>query len=213
MNKSENYHLLNTLVNLREQEELMLFSKLYPIHPIEEMAVVEYLSDAYQQESFEYPHQAPPFNEAAALWSAKTLYHASQLLINREKPSTELKDLFPPFGKPTHASQILSADLTLRFLPIVLQQAEDIDPEDQLIDLLEQILVQWHYSSIGYLLKEEELNFEPVIQNLCLRQLYVNRIIEKKADDLAQKPQLQKYIKASLGDYKELLWQELSFKE
>ena len=108
-------------------------------------------------------------------------------------------------------SQILSADLTLRFLPIVLQQADDIDPEDPLIELIEQVLTLWHYSSIGYLLKEEDLDFESILKNPCLLQLYTNRVIEKKADDLAQKPQLQKHIKASLGDYKELLWRELSF--
>ena len=207
----EKHHFLETLIHLREKEELMLFSKLYPIHSTEEKAVIDYLLQAHQLESLEYPHQVPPFDEAAALWAAKTVYHASQLLINREKPPTALKEFFPTFPLPIQSSSILSADLTLRFLPIVLQQAEDIDPEDQLIDLLEQILVQWHYSSIGYLLKEENLNFESVLKNACLLQLYVNRIIEKKADDLAQKPQLQKHIKSSLGDYKELLWQELSF--
>ena len=204
MQTQKNHYFLKCLVHLQAQQELMLFSKLYAISPEEDQAVIDFLAALYKKEALDHPFQAPAFNEEAALWGAKTFYHCSQLLINRAKPPKELAAFLSNYEGEINASSILSADLYLRFIPIILLQAQDIDPEDELIVLLESILTKWHYSGVGYLLKEENLDFAPIVSHSCLHQLYVNRVIEKKAQDLSQHPALVELVKASVGNYQKL---------
>ena len=78
-----------------------------------------------------------------------------------------------------------------------------------MITILENILLQWHYSGIGVLLALENLNFEPIFSNPCLEQLYLDRVIEKKDRKRAELPQINEKIRATLGDYTEKYWNEL----
>ena len=52
-----------------------------------------------------------------------------------------------PIEPPTPAHH-LSADLTLRYLPQVLNRARGLDPTDPLIGLLEDVLRRWPLSGV-----------------------------------------------------------------
>ncbi|MGV3539951.1 MAG: hypothetical protein ACO1OQ_09080 [Rufibacter sp.] len=199
-----------TIDTLRRKEELMLFTKVMEVNYEEEALVAELLELEHERESLNYPFTAPAFDAAAAIWAAKTVYFASQLLLYREQSAQELSALLPVLPQQPNASAILSADLCLRFLPPLLQQAQLINSEDALVPILEQHLEQWHYSAVGHDLTIENLNFEAILDNNCLLQLYTDRVIERKSLKLAEQSPIKEQIKASLGNYASTFWSALS---
>lgn len=170
-------HLTKTIQHLRETESILLYDHLLEVHPEDEQASSSYLTTAYKQECLEYPYTAPPFEPIAALWAAKCLYFAAQLLLYRQNKPESLAILFPECPVPLSPSSILSADLSLRFMPDILLQLKLIDPNDPLIAVLEHILAQWHYSGIAYNVDINKLSFEVIKNNLCLQQLYMDRMM------------------------------------
>ena len=190
--------LLFTIQHLRRQEEILLHGLLEPALKEDTKELAAFLADEYAAESFGYPHTPPLFDAAAALWGAKTLYTAAQLLLNRQHGEADLPALLSPFSDPLTESAILSADLSLRFLPPIIAQLQRIDPDDALIPILENILITWHYSGIGHSLPIEKLNFEPLSGMFCLRQLYIDRVIELKNQALAAHKALSESVKTSL---------------
>lgn len=200
---------LKMLLNLR-QEGVMLYDNLLTIQEAEEREVVYFLELEYQEEKTNYPHQAPDFHPKAALWSAKTVYFAAQLILYRENQPEELKALLPYFDGIIDAEAMLSADLCLRFLPSIISKLKIIDPEDALIEVLETHLITWHYSAIGHALDWSTIDFNNIEKNACLYQLYVDRIIEHKVHSLANLAPFQKGIQASLGWHSKLLWSDLN---
>lgn len=202
------HYFYDTIYQLRTNEEIILYDKLLYFNGDDEVLVKEFLQIEFDVESQNHPFSTPKYNAESALWAAKTVYTACQILLYREHKEAELTDLLPLFSYPITTEAILSADLCLRFLPQVLDEAKLIDPEDQVIPILESILQQWHYSGIGIELTLENLDFDPIFSNPCLEQLYIDRVIEKKDRKRAESPQLLEKIKATLGNYTEKYWKE-----
>jgi len=206
---SENI-LLQMIRHLRQTEEVVLYGKLDNINPEHERKVISFLTVEYEYEKLNFPFEAPPFDEQAAFWSAKTFYLASQLLLYRQHKPKELPKLIQDYDREISASAILSADLILRFMPPLIQQLKLRDVEDKLINILEKILTKWHFSGINYELAGENLNFTPILNNPCLLQLYCNRIIQYKKDKFLTIPEIQQTIVANLGNYQNRFWRELN---
>lgn len=193
---------------VRQQEDIILYGNLLTIDQLESIETVEFLRHEYEREALEYPFCAPPFDEEAALWAAKTLYISAQLILYRENRYTELSVLFHKFDGETNPSTILSADLCLRFIPDMLTQLKLIDSEDELILILEALLYLWHYSGVCYSLNTNQLNFEAITLNKCVHQLYINRIIEHKKLHLATLSVFKEHVASNLGMYSEVLWKD-----
>ncbi|WP_052599572.1 hypothetical protein [Aureispira sp. CCB-QB1] len=201
---------LKMLLNLR-QEEVMLYGNLLSVQDSEVEDVIYFLETEYQEESISYPHETPDFHPQAALWAAKTVYFASQLILYRENQPKELVSLFPSFEGVITPSAILSADLCLRFIPSIITKLKIIDAEDPLVDILENIISIWHYSAIGYSIEYTNINFSTIPQSPCLYQLYIDRIIERKVHSLAELAIFKAGIQASLGWHSQLFWSDLKF--
>ncbi|MES2514465.1 MAG: hypothetical protein V4580_09980 [Bacteroidota bacterium] len=199
---------LNMIQTLRQQEEVMLYGNIMLISDEDAKHVTAFLKSEYQKEIIDHPFKAPAFDDAAALWAAKTVYISAQLMLYRENKGTDLELLLPAFQKEAHASEIMSADLCLRFLPDILVHLKLIDPEDILIPILENFLNSWHYSGVTYPLKTTDMNFSAISANACLQQLYVNRIIQSKNTSLAKLPAFEKHIAAALGLYTTHFWND-----
>lgn len=197
-----------TIQNLRQNEELMLMENLLILPQKEMQAVARFLEEEYRKEALNFPYTAPEFNEAAAIWGAKTVYFAAQLLLYRENKIEDLEALFPKYENDINAGAILSADLCLRFIPAILIELRLIDIEDPLIEQLELILTSWHYSAIAYKQTIGELDFEIIVLNPCLLQLYADRVIKYKRLKLAQHGAMQAMIQANLGAHKTAFWSE-----
>lgn len=168
-----------------------------------------YLQEIYQQESLDYPHQAPPFDAKAALWAAALLYHAAQAILNRKATLEELAPLFDAYSGEKTAGAVLSVDLCLRFLPDLLDKLKVVNPDDGLILLLELQLEQWPYSGVGYASKGWPQQQE--LEHPCVCQLYADRIIAHKDSHWLAVPALEKAVRASLGAYQQKVWPDLEF--
>jgi hypothetical protein len=202
-------HFYNTIANLRSSEDIILYDKLISYTPEDEQLVEQFLQLEYLNECYNYPFTPPAYNGDAAVWAAKTLYNACQLIIHRNDKDEALQAFFTPYKHPIDASAILSADLCLRFLPIAAKDISNIDPDDALVPILQQIIDTWHYSSIGYKISDEPIAMQEISKSQCLLQLYADRVILRQDKQRATEPIINKKIRESFGDYAQLYWQDL----
>jgi len=198
----------NMIQNLRQNEEIMLYGNILKFDELEVIEVIEFLRIEYEAESTDYPHVIPVFDDDAALWAAKTVYIAAQLILYREDEPANLTELLPDFEGEFNPASVLSIDLCLRFLPQMLAQLKLIDQEDKLIAILEEQLYLWHYSGVAYNLELNKLNMSAISSDPCLHQMYVNRIITNQHSALAQHPINRDLVLANLGMYKSEFWRE-----
>lgn len=200
---------LDTIYHLRTIEQVILYDKLITISKEEETDTVSFLEAEYEREILEYPGTVPAFNQEAALWAAKTVYLAAQLLLNRAHKISDLELLLHECREKHDASAIISADICLRFLPQIVAEMKRIDPEDLVIPILEKHLIQFHYSAIGFEIDTEIMNYDIVSVDDCLRQLYIDRIVYRKAVKFAQSDFIKKQLEIGFGDYKKIFWAQL----
>lgn len=201
---------LETLYHLRTKEHVILYNKLITISHADEQDAIAFLEGEYERESTDYPFEAPLFSATAALWGAKTVYLAAQLFLFREHEITELRSLFPIYNGAIDASVMLSADLCLRFLPAIKYALEAVDANDPLISMLEDLLKHFPYSGIGQEKTVTIPDLTVVLNNDCLKQLYLDRITENKAEKWIDQPIIKSGILANIGDYKNDLWREFN---
>lgn len=206
-----NQPFLETLYHLRTVEHVIFYNKLTVISQKEEQEVIDFLHGEYEREAADYPFIAPAFSAEAALWGAKILYFTAQLFLYRDDSEADLSAIIPPFDGVADASAMLSADLCLRFLPSVKYALENVDINDALILLVNKHLTVFPYSGItndGDVLPGVDTSI--VLGNDCLKQLYLDRIAERKAAKWAAEPVIKSALLANLGNYKQELWREFN---
>ncbi|SDQ16655.1 hypothetical protein SAMN05421664_0840 [Chryseobacterium soldanellicola] len=200
---------LDTLFMLRKDECITIFSDLKEISKKEEQDVADYFESEFEKERLEFLSDQISCNKETAVWAAKVVYHSAQLLLIRENTAKDLSILIPQYKGTRDISSVLSADLSLRFLPQIIVTLQATDPEDPLIKLLENILHQFHYSGVGFDLDLEKIDWEEELKERTYRKLYLERIVEKKAYKLAEIPYINQLLMAEFGMYKDIFWREL----
>lgn len=200
---------LDTIFLLRNSGSITVFSNLQEISKKEEQEAGDYFEAEFEKERLEFLSTAIHCDKEAAVWGAKVLYHSAQLYLIRENTSKDLDQLIPRMKITADVSTILSADLSLRFLPQIISVLQTADPYDPLVKILEEILTQFHYSGIGYPLKLEKVNWEKELKDKTYRKLYLERIVEKKAYTLAEIPYINKLLVADFGLHKDVYWRDL----
>lgn len=209
MSQLKKNNFLETIVHLRQEEHLVIHDDLLKTTKAEDEDVLLFLEQEYENESLNYPFIAPSFNKEAALWASKIVYYAALLLLYRKDTKKDLNSLFLDFNEAIDASAILSADLCLRFLPQINAELKHIDKEDSLAFILDKILNSWHYSAIHNDSTPPEIDFKLFFKNDCLRQLYLNRIVEGKIIQWAEIPHINTLLHNSFGYYKNHFWNTL----
>ncbi|WFB66896.1 hypothetical protein [Chryseobacterium sp. WX] len=200
---------LDTIFLLRKEECITLFSNLQQISPQEEAEAGDYFEAEFEKERLEFLSDQLTCSKETAVWAAKVLYHSAQLYLIRENTEKNIDNLIPRFKGTRDIPSILSADLSLRFLPQVMVALHTVDPEDALIPMLENILTQFHYSGVGYDLDLKNVNWTEELQDNTYRKLYLERIVEKRDYKLAEIPFINKLLIAEFGMYKDAFWREL----
>lgn len=200
---------LDTLFLLRKDECITIFSDLKEITKKEEQDAADYFETEFEKERLEFLSDQIDCDRETAVWAAKILYHSVQLYLIRENTAKDLDKLIPKFKGTKSISSVLSADLSLRFLPQTILALQNADPEDTLVKMLENILTQFHYSGIGYDLNLEKINWEEELKDKTYRKLYLERIAEKKAYSLAEIPYINQLLIAEFGMYKDIFWRDL----
>ncbi|WP_228458862.1 hypothetical protein [Chryseobacterium bernardetii] len=175
---------LDTVFLLRKNECITLFSNIRAISLTEEHEAEVYFEAEFEKERLEFLSDQLTCNKTTAVWAAKVLYYSAQLYLVREKTADNLDNLIPEFKGTRDISSILSADLSLRFLPEIIFALNSADPEDPLIKILEEILTEFHYSGVGYDLDLGKVNWEEELKDKTYRKLYLERIVEKKIINL-----------------------------
>ena len=146
----------------------------------------------------------PPLDLAAAAWGLVVLYRGCQSLVYREIDADAVRDALtrPCPAKPS-PEVCYSADLSLRYLPDLLALARGIAADDPLVAGLAGLARDWPLSSVGA--KDVGVvDASAFISHPSLRQLYVDRIIERgdasRLDDAA----VREAVRAALGGFPEL---------
>lgn len=198
---------LETIYHLRTIEQIILYDKLMEVTKQEEKETIAFLNDEYEKERLNYPFEAPVFNEASALWASKIVYFSAQFLLNRQNTDKDLNAFLPDWKAEISASTVLSADLCLRFLPQIVQEFKNIDIDDVIIPILEKHLQTYHYSAIGFENHLEKIDFT-LFKNDCFRQLYLNRITNRKDVALSKIRELNKMLQSNFGAYSKQFWND-----
>ena len=204
---------LDTLFLLRKEECITIFTDIQEISQKEEQDAADYFESEFEKERLEFLLNEINCDKETAVWAAKILYHSAQLHLIRENTAKDLNKLIPSFKGKIDTSSILSADLSLRFLPQILEALQTTDSQDPLIGLLEDILKIFHYSAVGFDLNIENINWEEELKDKTYRKLYLERIVEKKAYSLAEIPYINQLLIAEFGMYKDVFWRELKIIE
>ena len=200
---------LDTLFLLRKDECITIFSDIKEISKKEEQYASDYFETEFEKERLEFLSDQINCNKETAVWAGKILYHSAQLYLIRRDTAKDLGQLIPPYKGTRDVSSILSADLSLRFLPQIVDGLQTADPEDPLIKMSENILSQFHYSAIGSDIDVEKINWEEELKDKTYRKLYLERIVEKKAYQFAEIPYINQLLIAEFGMYKDTFWKEL----
>ncbi|KNB61806.1 hypothetical protein [Chryseobacterium sp. Hurlbut01] len=204
---------LDTLFLLRKEECITIFSDIHEISKKEEQDAADYFQAEFEKERLEFLSDTLVCDTETAVWAAKIVYHSAQLHLIRENTAKDLNKLIPSFKGKKDISAILSADLSLRFLPQIVSALQVSDPEDPLVKMLENILKQFHYSAVGFDLDLENINWEEELKDKTYRKLYLERIVEKKSYQLAEIPYLNQLLIAEFGLHKDVFWKELKTTE
>lgn len=200
---------LDTLFLLRKEECMTIFTDIQEISKKEEQGAADYFESEFEKERLEFLSDQMICDRETAVWAAKVLYHSAQLYLIRKDTARDLEKLIPHYKGNRNVASILSADLSLRFLPEIMDVLQNADPEDSLIKMLQNILQQFHYSGIGYDLDLENINWKEELKDKTYRKLYLERIIEKRAYSLAEIPYIYQLLTAEFGIYKDIYWKEL----
>lgn len=200
---------LDTLFLLRKEGALTIFSDLKTLTKKEENDAEDFFESEFEKERLDFLSDKIPFNKEAAIWAAKILYHSAQLYLIRKDTAKDLEKLIPQYQDEKDVSSILSADLSLRFLPQLLYALQVADSTDPLVKMLENISHQFHYSGIGLDLNLEKISWEEELKDKTYRKLYLERIVEKRAYKLAEIPYINQLLITEFGIYKDIFWREL----
>ncbi|SHF43225.1 hypothetical protein [Chryseobacterium takakiae] len=203
------FSFLDTLFLLRKEECITIFTDLHEISEKEIQDTADYLESEFEKERLEFLSLEINFDKEAAVWAAKVLYYSAQLYLIRKGTSRDLQKLIPDYKGKKDVSSILSADLSLRFVPQIVSALQNADSEDPLIKMLKNILKQFHYSAVGFDLDLEEINWEEELKDKTYRKLYLERTVEKKSYKLAEIPYINNLLIAEFGLYKGFFWKEL----
>lgn len=172
-----------------------------PSGPGGRQEVARLLHDAYAEHCLSVAGSPPPFDLETAHAAAALLHQACWALVNHGQPVTELEHVLTMPRAPATPSQHLSADLLLRFLPLVHRRARGLNPADQLTDLLARVLRTWPLSGVLSGVEDGPLTAPDFDGHPGLQMLYAERWCE------TSKPA---WLPGGRGyEYVELAWCEL----
>lgn len=163
------------------------------------------LEQQYERDILRMPYEAPSFSQEAALWAAKYLYVATQLMMLRDEDAETVIRQLPVFPELISPKAIYSVDLTFRYLSDLFDLARGLAPEDLLVLTLQKTAVDWPFSSVGMSIKTE---VDPgiVLDHPSLRYAYIDRIISARDNSRLEHPAIAELVQEALGGHASTLW-------
>lgn len=159
------------------------------------------------------PGVPPAVADAAAMWGLTAMFAACSLIVHRQQTVDALAVCFDSqMLDATSPETVYSVDLALRFLPDVHRLAMMLSESDPLCEVLEDLARRWPLSSVGMTFREpkEQSITVPVgavgawWSNACLRQLYLDRIIEREDVTRLSESCVAQSLRAVMGIHPDL---------
>lgn len=145
------------------------------------------------------PGNPPAFDLDAACRASITLYRACQFVVYRDIETSIIeRELGLSLSSEESASVHYSVDLVFRYLPDVRRFAASASQNDPLVTSIERVAAKWPLSSVG-MPGVKDRNIDPLANNPCLLQMYVDRILEKNDASRLGDARVRSAIKRSLG--------------
>jgi len=162
---------------------------------------VEDLDRVAREELAAHPPQLEP---AVAQWAMSVLYSAAQALVYRDIEADAVRAaLSRPCPLAPSPEVCYSADLAFRYLPDLIRLARGIAQEDALVKGLSELAQAWPLSSVG-VAGLKQLDVEPFIGHCSLRQLYVDRILQRSDAGRLDHPLVRQAVRQAIGGFREL---------
>jgi hypothetical protein len=138
-------------------------------------AAVALLRSAFEDCRREIAGPALPLRLDTALAAAELLRHACWFLLSHGEPPGQVEQSLE-FRQPKDATDHLSGDLLLRYLPQVERRARAIDPSDPLSVGLRRILRTWPLSGVLSDVLDPPLVAPDFFGHSGLQMLYAERL-------------------------------------
>ena len=167
--------------------------------PIVDAAVRGLLLNRSHTASQALAYSAPDYLPSAAEWSAIVFYGACQLAVCRDMGESDIRRILEsPCPKPINANTHWSVDLLFRHLPELFRIARHQSPGDPLLAAFRKLAAQWPLSSIG-LDDLGELELSSILNHPALKQLYVDRVLEREDLSRLADPNVEEGVRTALG--------------
>jgi hypothetical protein len=114
----------------------------------ERSRVRDLLASEFARHRLDVAGPAVPFDPGAAVAAAERAWWACWFLVARGEAPAEVEKVLTLPAAPATPAEHLSADLVLRFLPVVHRRAKALDPGDVLTRWLTALLRQWPLSGV-----------------------------------------------------------------
>ncbi|MFK8056283.1 MAG: hypothetical protein AB8F78_09220 [Saprospiraceae bacterium] len=202
--------LLSIATDLRAATALQLPHHRPSSTDEERNAVVGYLAQEYRREAKTWITTAPLFDDSAAWYAFELLidalyyYHGPTAEVPADGEALPENPLQPYSGQQT-AGAVLSADLNLRFLAAFRSRIRQIDADAIEGSHIDEVLEKWSYSA----LLDNDLKLFQLdnwVEDRCVSQCFVDRVIERRHLTAAKHPLLNPLIQEALGAHASYLW-------
>ncbi|MFC0513867.1 hypothetical protein ACFFGT_06640 [Mucilaginibacter angelicae] len=168
-------------------------------------ASIRVLKQVYDTDKLEMLFHAPVFEPDAALWAARFLYQATQLVLLRDLDETVIDQYLQPYPGETSAAAIYSVDLIFRHIGGLFKFSSGLAPDDPLVKRLKETMAAWPFSSVG--LKIEPLaTTDTIFTDASLKYAYLDRIIQHKDHARLKGEPEKNTFDEIMGMHQALLW-------
>ncbi len=195
--------LVDFLQSLTSEGKVAVGSGSAP--PLDE-AALEFLCHCEEIARADLIGEAPPLSLEVAGWASSVIYHACQFVVCRDigEPAI-VAALKSPCPEARTASADWSADLVFRYLPDVHRLAQHLSRTDPLVREIRFLAASWPLSSVGTPeVSGTDLDLDPFWEHPGLRQLYLDRILQKSDLGRLGDARVNDGIRTALGAHPEL---------
>jgi hypothetical protein len=154
----------------------------------------------------EAPSSPPELDLEVAVWAAEMLYRGCQFLVFREVDAPVVEStLKTPCPRPPSPAAYWSADLTLRYLPDLLDLAKGLSPQDPLVISLTELGSRFPLSCAGPADQDTDPSaLDLLCSHPCLRRMLGDRVIARKMTGMLKHAKVREAVHEALGIYPDL---------
>lgn len=151
----------------------------------------ELIISFHEKASLAAPGRPPSLDMTSAVWALNCMYWACWMLVDRNEAEvclpTSLRSSAPD---GTTAEQHWSVDLSFRFISQLRARGFQLSQDDPWVMEVDRLIQNWPLAALGTSVDESEVALSIVMQHPTLRSVYLDRILARKDNSRATKPEV-----------------------